>query len=60
MIRLAVVTSLLAALLSGAALAVALTRKAPEPFPLVCSQDFTNAQTGRQIPVWYPCSASRP
>ena len=56
MIRLAVVTSLLAALLSGAALAVALTRKAPT-LPLVCSQDFTNTPAGRTIPVWYPCCA---
>jgi hypothetical protein len=43
--------------LPGAALAEVLNRKAPDLFSLACSQNFTDAQTGRQFPIWYPYSA---
>jgi hypothetical protein len=46
--------------MSEAALAVVLTRKAPDRFSPVCSQNFTGAQAGRQFPVWYLCPAVRP
>lgn len=46
--------------LPGAALAVVLTRKAPDRFSLACSQNLTDAQTGCQFPVWYSCLAVRP
>ena len=57
--RLALAVSLLAAVLSGAALLAALTRQPPRPYPLVCEQSFTS-QACRSYPVWYPCSAVRP
>jgi hypothetical protein len=46
--------------LPGVALAVVLTRKAPDLFSQVCSQSFTRAQTGCQFPVWYSSLAVRP
>jgi hypothetical protein len=58
MIRLALVAALLAAVLSGAALAVAPTRPAGERWPLVCSQTFTS-QGGQPEPIYYPCGPAR-
>jgi hypothetical protein len=60
MTRLALVSALVAAVLSGAALAVALGSTPPaSPWPLTCQQEFTSAQ-GQSYPVYYPCSAVKP
>jgi hypothetical protein len=53
--------SLLAAVLSGAALAVALTRTPPPSrFPLICGEQFRDAQTQATVSMYVPCSEVRP
>lgn len=61
-VALAVALAGCAVVLAGAALMVALHRPAvpPSRYPLVCGQAFTDGQTGRQVPMYVPCSAVRP
>ena len=55
----AAAAAVLAALLAGSALAVALDKPA-QRYQLACEQQFTDARTGRAYPVWFPCTAVRP
>jgi hypothetical protein len=50
--------AVLAIALAAGALVAALDR--PQPYPLVCGETFHDARTGQNVPMYYPCSRTRP